>query len=48
MTAPSPGYSITVRVETKPSSEATAQPSRAVAAAGAAVLEVAERAVAAG
>jgi malate dehydrogenase (oxaloacetate-decarboxylating) len=34
MAVPSPGYSITVRVETKPASDATAQLSRVVAEAG--------------
>jgi malate dehydrogenase (oxaloacetate-decarboxylating) len=46
MSVPSPGYSITVRAETKPSSEATAQLSAVVAAAGGALtaLDVAESA----
>jgi malate dehydrogenase (oxaloacetate-decarboxylating) len=44
MAAPSPGYSITVRVETRPASDATAQLSRVVATAGGALtaLDVSE------
>jgi malate dehydrogenase (oxaloacetate-decarboxylating) len=44
MAVPSPGYSITVRVETKPASDATAQLSRVVAGAGGSLtaLDVAE------
>src|SRR3954453_17111906 len=46
MAVPSPGYSITLRVEAKPSSEATAQLSRVVASAGGALtaLDVSESA----
>src|SRR3954471_14960692 len=46
MAVPSPGYSITLRVDTKPSSEATAQLSRVVASAGGALtaLDVSESA----
>ncbi|SDY93443.1 malate dehydrogenase (oxaloacetate-decarboxylating) [Modestobacter sp. DSM 44400] len=46
MAAPTPGYSITLRVETKPSSEATAQLSRVVVSAGGALtaLDVSESA----
>jgi malate dehydrogenase (oxaloacetate-decarboxylating) len=44
MPVPSPGYSITLRVETKPASDATAQLSRVVASAGGSLtaLDVAE------